>query len=187
MVVCLVVVYGLQEHADHQGGQIAGPVSKQILTQVLPYLGITSSNTPEIEETQEGEKLISVPNVKNQTISEAVSKLQALGFNVKYPEGIDTNTVLVTEQVPKSGATLTRNSIICLYTSSEDERVKVQVPNIKEMTAEQATNTLRAKNLNIKIDGTKGIVSSQEPTYETEVEEGTIVDVVIMEKLKDAQ
>ena len=55
------------------------------------------------------------------------------------------------------------------------------------MSGEQATNALRAKNLNIKIDGTKGIVSSQDPTYETEVEEGTIINVMVKEKLNGAQ
>ena len=97
------------------------------------------------------------------------------------------NASTVTEQVPKPGATLTKDSIICLYSSDEQPRAKVQVPNIKEMPLEKATNILRAKNLNIRVEGTKGIVSSQEPTYETEVEEGTIIDVVIKEKLTDAQ
>ena len=187
-VVCLVVVYGLQEYVDHQGGQIAGPISGQILSQILPYLGITSSTTPEIEEeVEQEEKLIAVPNVKGQPLNEAIGKLQGLGFNVKYPENIDTNSTSVLDQVPKAGATLTRNSIVCLYTPENGEKINVQVPNVKEMSAEQATEALRAKNLNIKIDGTKGIVSSQDPTYETEVEEGTIINVVVKEKLNGAQ
>ena len=187
-VVCLVAVYGLQEHVDHQGGQIAGPIAHKILSQVLPILGITSSSTPETEKEQVNEeKLISVPNVKGQTISEANGKLQSLGFNVKYPENIDVNASVVFEQVPKPGATLTKDSIICLYSSAEEPRVKVVVPNIKEMPVDKASNILRANNLNIRVEGTKGIVSSQEPTYETEVEEGTIIDVVIKEKLTDAQ
>ena len=187
-VVCLVVVYGLQEYADHQGGQIAGPKAGQIMQQILPILGITSSTTPEIEqEIEQEERLIAVPNVRNLTLSEAIGKLEGLGFNVKYKEGIDTSATLVTEQVPKAGATLTKNSIICLYTDNNEERVKVTVPNVIEMSGEQATNALRAKNLNIKIDGTKGIVSSQDPTYETEVEEGTIINVMVKEKLNGAQ
>ena len=42
------------------------------------------------------------------------------------------------------------------------------------------------KNDILKIDdGKSGIVVSQDPTFETEVEEGTVVNVVIKEKLKD--
>ena len=66
------------------------------------------------------------------------------------------------------------------------DRKKVTVPNIKDMTAAQAKNALKSKNLNINVEGTNGIVVSQDPTYETEVEEGTVVNVVIQEKLVDA-
>ena len=55
------------------------------------------------------------------------------------------------------------------------------------MTAEQAANSLRSQNLNISVDGTNGIVITQEPTFETEVEEGTVINVVIKEELKDGQ
>jgi stage V sporulation protein D (sporulation-specific penicillin-binding protein) len=183
-LVTLVALYGLQESAEHQGGAVAGPIARQILTQVLPLLGITSSTTQEVDDESD-EKLISVPNVKNMTLSEAKNTLQQ-NFTVISNSNVDENTVLVTDQVPKQGSTLTEGSIICLYTSDEETRVKTQVPNVKGMTAAQATNALRAKNLNIKIDGTSGVVSSQEPTYETEVEEGTIVNVVISEELNGA-
>ena len=74
-----------------------------------------------------------------------------------------------------------------MYASDNDTRVKTKVPNIKGMTAEAARNALRANNLNIQIDGTVGYVVSQEPTYETDVEEGTVINVVIKEALTDAQ
>ena len=55
------------------------------------------------------------------------------------------------------------------------------------MTAEQAMNSLKSKNLNIQIDGTSGTIVSQDPTYETEVEEGTVIHVVIKETLTGSQ
>ena len=42
-IVTLVTVYGVHG-AVHQGGQVAGPVAKNIITEVLPYLGITGDN-----------------------------------------------------------------------------------------------------------------------------------------------
>ena len=51
----------------------------------------------------------------------------------------------------------------------------------------EAKESLRAANLNIKVEGSKGIVISQEPSYETLQEVGTVVNVVIKEELKDAQ
>lgn len=184
-VVCLVTLYGIQDSLHHQGGQQAGPVVSQILTEILPILGITSDQAEQPEEKDD--KQIAVVNVKDMTISEANSKLFSLGFNVIYNTPEDPNVAIVADQVPKAGIALSENSIICLYTASETERTKVQVPNIKGMTAEQATNVLRSKNLNVSIDGTKGIVVTQEPTFETEVEEGTVINIVVKEELKDGQ
>lgn len=184
-VVILVAIYGLDESAEHQGGAVAGPVAKQILTQVLPILGITSTET-QVTEEEDTKKTIALPNVKDITLNEATSKLRNLGFNVISNTTADPATTLVSEQVPKSGVNLAEGAVVCLYTSNDEERIKVSVPDIKGMTAAQAESTLKANNLNIKIDGTNGKVISQEPTYETVVEEGTIINVVIAEELKDA-
>ncbi len=184
-VVCLVTLYGIKDSKYHQGGLQAGPVVAQIFSEILPYLGVASDSVE--ENVEDEEKQIGVINVKDMTISEAYSKLFSLGFNVVYNTAEDPNVAVVSDQVPKAGIALSENSIICLYTASETERTKVQVPNIKGMTAEQATNVLRSKNLNVSIDGTKGIVVTQEPTFETEVEEGTVIHIVVKEELKDGQ
>lgn len=187
-VITLVTIDGLAEAADHQGGQVAGPVASQIMSEVLPYLDIASTTTAETESVKENEaNLITVPNVKDKTVSQAITDLQNLGFSVIYNSSADKETTIVVDQVPKSGISLNEGAIICLYASDNDTRVKTKVPNIKGMTAEAARNTLRANNLNIQIDGTVGYVVSQEPTYETDVEEGTVINVVIKEALTDAQ
>ncbi len=184
-VVVLVALYGLQEGASHQGGQTAGPVASQILSEVLPYLGIASSNTEVKEDAQKG--LMAVPNVVNLTVAEATTTLQELGFNVNSNITGDINTVLVTDQMPKTGVALSQNSVVCLYTAENTEKAVTQVPNIKGMTSAQAISALRAKNLNIEVEGSNGIIISQDPTFETEVEEGTVVHVVIKEELTDGQ
>ena len=186
-VVCLVALYGIKDPEHHQGGQQAGPYASLILKEVLPLLGVTSESNEENIEKQEENKQIAVINVKDMTVSEAYSKLFALGFNVVYNTTEDPNAVLVADQTPKAGIALSENSVIRLYTASETDRNKVKVPDVKGMTAEQAANSLRSQNLNISVDGTKGIVITQDPTFETEVEEGTVINVVIKEELKDGQ
>lgn len=42
-VVVLVTIYGVKG-AVHQGGQVAGPVAKNILTEILPYLNVTGES-----------------------------------------------------------------------------------------------------------------------------------------------
>ena len=186
-VVALVALYGLSESDNHQGGQVAGPVCQQILSEVLPQLGITSDSTKEQETQTTQNSQISIPNVKNMTVNSAIAHLQSLGFNVICNIQGDPNTVTVVDQLPKYGTALSEGSIISLYTSENEEHTKVKIPNVKEMSEQEAIKTLNASNLNVQIDGTNGIVVSQDPSYETEVDEGTVIHITIKEKLTDAQ
>lgn len=182
-VVVLVILYDPQG-VSHQGGQTAGPVAAQVLSEVLPYMGIPADTT---EATQEEDNLSIVPNVVDKTVAEAKKILTSAGFNVQINISGDENTTLVSDQTPKSGIKLATGATIYLYTAENEARVSTTVPNVKGMSVSDATNTLRAAKLNITVEGTKGIVVSQEPSYETEQEVGTVVHVVIKEELKDGQ
>ena len=78
-----------------------------------------------------------------------------------------------------SGAT------ILLYSEENDTRTSVTVPDLRGMSAEEATNALKSKNLNISIDG-HGYVTSQDYSKDSTVEEGTVIHVTLKETLKDA-
>ena len=60
------------------------------------------------------------------------------------------------------------------------------VPNLKGMTASQATSALKEKNLNIEIEGT-GTVASQDYAKDEQVQEGTIIKVTLKQTLTNAQ
>lgn len=174
-VVVLTVLYD-PKGETYQGGQTAGPVSANILSEVLPYLGIAKNN--ENVMTAENTHL-SVPNVSSKTIASAKEILQTYGFDVKVNITGDENTSIVTDQMPKSGANLDKGSIIYLYTEENDTRMSVKVPAITGLTVDEAKAKLKANNLNIKIEGEEGKIISQEPQADKSVEEGTVVDVVI--------
>ena len=91
------------------------------------------------------------------------------------------------QQTPKSGIKLEAGATIYLYTVENEVRVSTTVPNVKGMSAEAAKTALRAANLNIKTEGTNGVVISQEPSSETQQEVGTVVHVVIKEQMNGAQ
>lgn len=184
-VVCLVVLYKPEGAAGHQGGQTAGPVASQIMSEVLPYLGIPTNDTK--VETTTTNTSIAVQDVTNKTIAEAKKVLKESGFNVSVSSSGDENNTLVSEQVPKFGIYLEEGSTIYLYTSESSNKKTTKVPNIKGKTVAEATKILKDKNLNIKVDGDKGIIVSQDPTFDVEVEEGTVINVVIKEQLKDGQ
>lgn len=182
-VVCLVIVYGLTGK-NYQGGQVAGPVAAQILSEVLPLMGVTSDGT---EKNLEVENNVAVSNVTGKTVAEAKRILEQTGFNVRINCEGDENTTIVADQVPKSGISLTNGSIVCLYADDNDVRVSQSVPNVKGMSVEEATRVLRSLNLNIKVQGTVGNVVSQDPYSGTAVEEGSVIKVVIKEELTDTQ
>ena len=179
-VVVLIALYKPQGES-HQGGTIAGPVASQILSEVLPYLGITSN-----AEEQEQTELVTLPDVKNRTLTEARQILESAGLTVSIKSTVSDSSILVTKQYPQAGTTLTPDSIVCLYTSEDTSSISRVVPDLKGKTAEQAKNSLSSLNLNIMIEG-DGIVVSQDILAGTSVEEGTVVTVTLKEELVDGQ
>ncbi len=179
-VVVLVALYN-PKAGNHQGGTIAGPVVSQILSEVLPYLGINSNSNSTSTNTT-GYSTVSVPDVRNKTLSEAKTILQDAGFNVKISSDEDYSTTLVTDQVPKPGITLVKNSTIYLYTDAYSERTYVTVPNFKGLSAAQALNSANSKNLNLIIDGS-GIVISQDIASGKEAEQGSTITITLQEEL----
>ena len=172
----LVTLYNPTNGKWH-GGQVAAPVVSQILSEALPYLGIPSDNTS--VDSSSNDNTVNVTDVKGKTFAEAKSTLQALGFKVKFNIEGDENEIIVKDQVPKAGAALEKNSLVCLYESDDtSSRKMVTIPNLKGLSASEATSKLKALNLNINIDGS-GKIISQSPSYDTQIEEGSIIKVIL--------
>ena len=168
--------------SNHQGGQLAGPVVSQMLSEILPYLGIPST---EMSNNDSSDNLLIVPDIRNKTVSEAEKILKSAGFSTKtYIDG-DPNNLLVSDQTPKPGAMLAKNSIIVLYGEGSSVSTSVTVPDLKGMTASQATSTLKDNKLNINIEGS-GTVISQDYAKDEQVPEGTIIKVTLKQTLTDA-
>lgn len=157
--------------SNHQGGTLAGPVVSQMLTEILPYLGIPSD-----EEITEDDDLITVPEIRNKTITEAEKILKEKGFTTKISTFNDKNSTLVIDQVPKPGISLSEGSIIMLY--DQDTRTSTTVPDLTGKSKYQATTELRNSNLNISIEGS-GTVVSQDPPKGSNVDAGTVVKVTL--------
>lgn len=160
-LVVLVAIY--DPHGDsHQGGQVAGPVVSQILTEVLPYLGIPSNDTT-VSKSESSYSTNILPDVRNKTIAEAKKLLKESNFNVEITTSDeDENITIITDQMPKPGVNLIKNySTVYLYTEKNNEHKEVTVPNFKGMSAAGAINSAEASNLNLELNGT-GIVISQD-------------------------
>ena len=182
-VAVLLTLYDPAENNNY-GGQIAAPVVAQVLSEVLPYMEIPSNNTAITTTPTDAHnslQTITLPDVQGKTTAQAIKILEEAGFKC------DTNNaddVVVSEQVPKPGASLIRGSIIKLYSSSDTERFPVSVPNVKGNTPTKAKNILLNEKLNVKIVGPEsGKVVSQEPIAGTEVEEGSVVTITLQDEL----
>ena len=174
-VVVLVVLYD-PEGETYQGGQTAGPVAANILSEVLPYLGIDKDDE---NITTSENSTITVPNVSSKTVSAAKQILKEYGFSVNSNISGDENTSIVTDQMPKSGTIVEKGANIYLYTKENDTRISTQVPAVTGLTIDEAKSKLKSSNLNIRVEGEEGTIISQEPQAEKSVEEGTVVDVVV--------
>lgn len=181
-VVALVTLYDPQGKAGHQGGTIAAPVVSQILSEVLPYLGVPSDDL----SSDEGTNTITTTtllDVRNKTLAEAKKIIEDAGFTCNI-SGEDTS-LLVTDQVPKPGTALVSGSIVNLYSEGNEARISQEVPDLKGMSYLQAKSALKQRNLNIHVTGT-GTVLSQDPMAGTSVEEGTVINVTLKKEIQDA-
>lgn len=172
-LVALVVLYNTPSTNSH-GSTVAAPIVSNILSEVLPYLGVNSDDT----NINSNENSTTLPNVVNKTVTEAEKILKNAGFNVIISGNTDKNSALVTSQVPEARKILLKDSTIVLYTKENSTRTSVTVPNLNGMTLSQAKSALKEKNLNISYTGT-GLVTSQSIKQGTSVEEGTIINVTL--------
>ncbi len=182
-IVLLLTLYDPKGENGYQGGQIAGPVVSQMLSEILPYLGVPSDE--DASSNSNSSNYITVPDIRNKTVSEAEKVLKELGFTTKTYINGDANTLLVEDQTPKPGSSLPKNSIIVLYGQGSSIATSVTVPDLKGMNAHEATSTLKSKNLNINIEGS-GVVTSQDYAKNEQVQEGTIIKVTLKQTLTDA-
>lgn len=171
----LVVLYNPQVKSSY-GSTLVAPIVGNMLSEILPYMGIAAEGTS--SGTSSNNELISVPDIKNKTITEATKILQNTGFKVNYSGTEDANSTIVKEQVPVADSKLYSNSTIILYTAKNRTRTSVNVPNLTGLSLAQARSTLSSLNLNLKYVGS-GTVSSQDIEKDTSVEEGSVITVTL--------
>ena len=157
------------------GGTMVAPVASQIMSDILPQLGIEPDYT--------AEELVgadtTVPNLVGQTRAAAEERLENLGFSYRTVGDGDT----VTDQTPVGGAIVPGNATIILYLGTEKPDTPCTVPNVVGMTASAANKAITNAGLIMKVTGTTSASSgnvyaiTQSIQSGTEVEAGTVVTV----------
>ncbi len=128
-----------------------------------------------------------VPNVIGLTLDEATAELQTQGFDVGsitegYDEEAEPGTII--KQDPAAEAKRELGTKVNLTVSQGAEMVKV--PDLSNMTAEQAKSALDKAGLvasagdpEYNKDVEKGHVFKQDPAKDTEVKKGSVVTYVL--------
>ena len=163
-------IYDPKSEAGHGGAAICAPVVGSILDECLRYLDIAPDYT--IEDNDIKETLI--PDVTSKTVGEAKKLLSEKGFSIASDNNLNDSDV-IKEQIPKAGASLMEGSTVRVYTT-DDAKQTVDVPDVRNKTAEVATAKFKAAGLNVRIVG-NGYVLTQDPTPGTVVEKGSIVTI----------
>ncbi len=176
-IVILVVIYDTSLENSY-GSMVAAPIVSDILSEVLPYLGVASENSDTTGTVTTTATTTALADVTNKTLTEAKKTLENLGYNVVYEETANSNSVLVTEQIPAAGTNVIDGSTVVLYTEENSVRTSVTVPNLIGMTLSEAKSALADKNLNISYSGS-GKVVSQNIAEGVSTEQGTIITVTL--------
>ena len=152
-IALLVIVDEADTPVDY-GGTTAAPFARQILEDVLPYLGYQPDEGEDSEPLQ-------VPDVTGQPLWEARRVLSSMGLKVLDDGGSGS----VTAQMPSAGATLRNGGQMMLYTYDEElpeTETLVCVPDVSSKSIASAASLLRQRGLEMEIDGS-GFAVSQEP------------------------
>ena len=152
-IALLVIVDEADTPVDY-GGTTAAPFARQILEDVLPYLGYQPDEGEDSEPLQ-------VPDVTGQPLWEARRTLSSMGLKV-LDDGASGS---VTAQMPSAGATLRTGGQMMLYTYDEalpETETLVCVPDVSGKSIASAASLLRQRGLEMEIDGS-GFAVSQEP------------------------
>ena len=157
------------------GGTMVAPVASQIMSEILPLLGVEPDYT--------AEELVgadtTVPIVVGQTREAAEDRLADLGFTFRTVGDGDT----VTDQTPAGGAIVPGNASIILYLGQEKPDTPCTVPNVVGKSASEANKAITNAGLIMKVTGTTTASSgnvyaiTQSLPAGTEVAAGTVVTV----------
>jgi serine/threonine-protein kinase len=150
------------------------PAETKVETGTLVHLNVSKGPLP-----------VSVPDVRGQTIDQATSQLQALGFKVALTT-VDSdqpaNTVI--DQAPPGGQSAGKGSVISLTVSKGPK--SSTVPDVTSTDIGSATSTLAASGFKWKIQrqdvsdpNLDGTVLTQAPNGGEQAKPGTVVVLTV--------
>ncbi len=177
--IAVLVMIDEPNGTSYYGGTVAAPVAAEILGDILPYMGYE----PQYTDEELASFAISVPDVVGSDITTAKNKVAVLELKTKIVGSGDT----VISQLPESGAELSKNGTVILYTDGDAKIEMATVPDFNGMTVSQVNAAAAEANINIEFAGnfigTAGVsfAYKQSVAAGTETAVGTVITVYFRE------
>ncbi|NPV26571.1 MAG: stage V sporulation protein D [Firmicutes bacterium] len=175
--IAALVVIDAPKGYPYYGGWVAAPVFKELVCDTLRYLQVPAQGESGQGSVGEpAQKLVSVPNVINLSLDEAVGMLTKVGLTAI----VEGEGQRVWGQTPLSGAEVAPKTSVLLYLGPvRGEAVmpqNVTVPDVTGKTMREAAQILGAIGLRLDARGT-GMATRQHIEPGTVVKTGSIVTV----------
>ena len=156
------------------GGIMAAPTCRDVLADVLPYLGVE----PDYGDEDIAHVDVSVPSVTGKTESEAAKLLADRSLSYQVVGSGET----VTSQIPASGAKIPGGSTVVLYMGESAPTDMITVPDLSGMTVSQANAAIAGSGqLYLKAKGAtasgSSVATDQSPAAGSRVARGTVITV----------
>lgn len=174
-IILLVMADMPNKEIGYYGSVVAVPTARDILTDVLPYMGYY----PEYTDEEVRNLDVKVPLLEGK-LENAMATLDGLG--VEYTvigEGTE-----VIAQSPVTGSSISNDGCVYLYTEANDTEYTT-VPNLVGMSPSAANESISYRSLNYVATGAStsrsdSVVSSQSIEAGTEVPKGTVIELEFM-------
>ncbi len=173
--VVLLVFYDTPKGDNYYGSAVAAPTFRNIMNDVLPYLGVERKyNDEELAKLD----IKNTPDVTGKALSEAQNAIQQEGLQYKVVGSGES----VLSQIPEAGKVIPGSGTVVLYTDEESSSQTVTVPDLLNLTPSQVNQRAQEAGLNVRLSGSDlesaGVISqSQSIEAGSEVSPGTIIEV----------
>lgn len=145
------------------GSLLAAPVISNVLSEVLPYLGIAPSDDQSVETHV-------IDDFRGADAEDAKYTIESMGLECV----IRGDGAVVTDQMPRVGSVVSEGGRVVLYTDGYDVEQTVSVPDFKGASPQQVLSTASAYGLNVELNGVFGDDFSCRATSQS-IEPGTMV------------
>ena len=157
------------------GGNMVAPTASQIMSEILPVLGVE----PDYTADQLAGADAAVPNLVGQDLETAKARLENAGFAFRTVGGGPE----VTAQTPEGGAIVPNNASIILYLGEEKNNDRRAAPGVIGMTAAEANAAITNAGFIMRVTGATSTESgnvkaiSQDRAEGTELAPGSVITV----------